>query len=133
MTFIDNSKYQQFVALGLRLALAASFISAVADRFGGWGVLGETDVSWGNFEAFLSYTKILNPWAPKFLVPLIGWTATILETGLALLLLANVRLRETSFFSGVLLFLFAFSMTVNSGFKAPLDYSVYSASFAAFA
>jgi hypothetical protein len=33
----------------LRVALAFSFLSAVADRFGLWGQFGVDGVSWGDF------------------------------------------------------------------------------------
>ncbi len=37
-----------FSSVLLRLALGISFVSAVADRFGLWGVYGQPNVSWGN-------------------------------------------------------------------------------------
>jgi hypothetical protein len=44
-----NWKPLDLSALALRLALASSFLSAVADRFGIWGKSGEPRVSWGDF------------------------------------------------------------------------------------
>lgn len=46
-------------SLFLRLALAASFLSAVADRFGIWGAYGNAHVAWGNFARFINYTHVL--------------------------------------------------------------------------
>jgi putative oxidoreductase len=40
-----NWRLLDLSALALRLALAASFLSAVADRFGIWGKSGEPHVS----------------------------------------------------------------------------------------
>src|SRR5437899_12739196 len=37
--------------------LGASFLSAVADRFGLWGPHGAKNVSWGDFAHFVEYTR----------------------------------------------------------------------------
>ena len=52
----------------LRVALAYSFLSAVADRFGLWGQFGVTGVAWGDFERFTAYTAELLWFLPPFLV-----------------------------------------------------------------
>jgi hypothetical protein len=39
----------EFSSVFLRLALAGSFLSAVADRFGLWGVYGSPNVAWGSY------------------------------------------------------------------------------------
>jgi hypothetical protein len=44
------------VRLFARFALGASFLSAVGDRFGLWGLYGAKNVSWGNFAHFVEYT-----------------------------------------------------------------------------
>src|SRR5215813_8122156 len=46
----------ELVRLFARIALGASFLSAVADRFGLWGPYGAKNVSWGNFAHFVEYT-----------------------------------------------------------------------------
>jgi hypothetical protein len=46
----------EIVRLFARFALGASFLSAVADRFGLWGPYGAKNVSWGNFAHFVHYT-----------------------------------------------------------------------------
>ncbi len=46
----------EIVRLLARFALGASFLSAVADRFGGWGPYGAKNVSWGDFAHFVEYT-----------------------------------------------------------------------------
>src|ERR1700756_2876131 len=51
----------------LRLALGISLLSAVADRFGLWGVYGQPNVSWGNYARFVDYTAELNWFLPAFL------------------------------------------------------------------
>lgn len=122
-----------FVIWFLKLALSAGFLSAVADRFGLWGAAGTAGVVWGNFEAFIAYTETLNPLAPKSFIPALAWLATIFEVVLGILLLTKFKQKYVALASGVLLLVFAISMVCVLGLKAPLDYSVFSASAAAFA
>ncbi|HEY3454047.1 MAG TPA: MauE/DoxX family redox-associated membrane protein [Bryobacteraceae bacterium] len=121
-----------YSALFLRLALAASFLSAVADRFGLWGRPGEPHVGWGDFIHFTAYTERLTFMLPTYWGPALAWTATIAETVLALALLIGIFTRVAALLSGALLLLFAIAMTFALGVKAPLDYSVFSASAGAF-
>ena len=110
-----------------RVAIGAAFLSAVAGRFGLWtGAPG-----WESFERFLQRTAQLNGWAPPFLVPVLAWAATILETTLALALIGGIAVRWAALGSAVLLAWFATAMAVYTGIKPPLDYSVFSASAAA--
>lgn len=114
----------------LRLALALGFLSAVADRFGWWG----KDVSaWGNWENFLAYTQMINPWFPESFIPVIGMLATAAEAIFAIFLLIGFKTEWFAKWSGVLLLIFALSMTFSTGLKSALDYSVYTASAGAFA
>mgnify|MGYP000011670072 CR=1 FL=1 len=113
--------------LFLRFSLAGSYLSAVADRFGLWGKSGEAGVVWGNFKAFLDYTQFLNSWAPISLSNFLGYTATILEVVLAILLIIGLRVKETSLVSFGLLMMFALSMIFASGIKGVFDYSVFTA------
>src|SRR3954465_1709315 len=83
----------QSAALFLRLALAAGFLSAVADRFGLWGPAGTPGGGWGGFAPFLAYTGQLLWFLPAGLVPAAGWAATVLEFALAIALLVGVRLQ----------------------------------------
>lgn len=114
----------------LRFALAASFLSAVADRFGLWGAEGTPGVVWGNVESFLAYTALLNPWAPASLSNFLGYAATILEVVLALFLVIGFKTKLTAFGSFALLMIFGLSMVFVFGVKAPLDYSVFTAAAA---
>ncbi len=117
----------------LRLALAAGFLSAVADRFGVWGAPGARGGAWGSFEAFTSYTARLNFFAPPPVIPVLAWSATAAEVALAALLIVGYRTREAAIGSGLLLAAFAVTMTLALGVKAPLDYSVFMAAAGAFA
>jgi uncharacterized membrane protein YphA (DoxX/SURF4 family) len=114
-------------SLFLRVALAASFLSAVADRFGIWGAYGQAHVAWGNFARFENYTHVLTPAFPMFASIFFAWAATGAETVLAILLLAGWRIRAIAMLSGLLLLAFAVSMALSLGLKAPLDYSVFTA------
>ena len=123
---------KNLAAWGGRIALAAGFLSAVADRFGVWGAPGQPRVAWGDWSHFVSYTGLLNWFVPGALVPIVAIVATVAEVALAILLLVGYRLRLVAYASAALLFLFAAAMTVALGMKSPLDYSVFAAAAAAF-
>lgn len=116
----------------LRIALAAGFLSAVADRFGLWGPSGNPGVSWGNMIRFSAYVGKLNWFAPAIVIPLLAWVSTIAETLLAFGLLIGWQLRWFALASALLLLSFAATMTLALGVKPPLDYSVFTAAAAAF-
>jgi len=129
---MNQRNFTPFASLLLRCALATAFLSAVADRFGWWGPPGTGNVGWGEFDAFLKYTAQLNWFLPQQLIPLLGWTATVLEVLFAVALLSGIATRWTALGSGVLLLLFATTMTVAYGAEAPLSYSVWTAAASAF-
>jgi len=97
-----------------------------------WGQAGVPNVGWGNFEAFTSHTALLNPYVSGNLISIVAWMATVLEVLFAVGLIVGFKTRIVAFSSGVLLLLFGLSMSVNLGLKAPLDYSVFTASSGAF-
>jgi hypothetical protein len=115
----------------LRIALAAAFLSAVADRFGIWGPNGAHGVGWGDWSHFVAYTGQLLWFLPSALVNPAAWMATIAEAGLAIALLTGLGSRIVALASAALLASFALTMTVALGVKAPLDYSVFTATAAA--
>lgn len=123
---------QTYATLYLRLALGAGFLSAVADRFGLWGPPGAPSVAWGNFHNFLHYTSVLNPWLPASWIPFTGWLATICEAAFGLALILGFRTRITAFGGGILTVIFALTMALALGVKAPLDYSVFAFSAGSF-
>ena len=57
----------EVVRLFARFALGASFLSAVADRFGLWGPYGAKNVSWGDFAHFVEYTGAVTSLFPSSL------------------------------------------------------------------
>ena len=116
-----------FGSVFLRLALGTSFLSAVADRFGLWGVYGQPNVSWGNYARFVDYTAALNWFLPAATIPAMAMIATAAETLFGLLLVVGWNTRIVALLSGGLLNTFALTMTVALGVKAPLNFSVFSA------
>jgi hypothetical protein len=116
----------------IRVALAFSFLSAVADRFGLWGQFGVAGVSWGDFDRFTAYTAQLLWFLPPSLLPPAAILATAAEVIVAGGLLVGWRLRWWAFASAALLLSFALAMTSALGLKAPTDYSVWTAAAAAF-
>jgi len=124
---------RRYASVFLRLALGAAFLSGVADRFGLWGPAGTANVAWGDFQRFTAYTARVNPWAPAPTVPALAWAATVAEVILGVALILGFFTRWSALLSGVLLFLFAFGMTVGTGLKSALNASVFSAAAAAFA
>lgn len=117
-----------FPQLFLRLAIAATMLSAVADRFGFWG----DNSAWGNWENFEKYSNQLTFFLPEILSKFSAYTATFLEIIFPLMLILGFKTRIAAYGTGFLLLIFALSMTVALGVKAPLDYSVWIGSAAAF-
>ncbi|PKB16672.1 DoxX family protein [Flavobacterium sp. 5] len=114
----------------LRISLSIGFLSAVADRFGLW----DKELSaWGNWGAFAKYTNSLMPFLSYNLASIVGGIATFLEIAFAIALLTNFKSEFIAKCSGVLLLIFGVSMAITLNCKAPLDYSVFTASAGAFA
>lgn len=120
------------VRLFARFALGASFLSAVADRFGLWGPYGAKNVSWGDFAHFVEYTGAVMSRFPGSWTVSFAWAATVAETLFGILLIVGFKTRLVSFLSGLLLLSFAMGMATGLGIKTPFDYSVFSAAAAAF-
>jgi uncharacterized membrane protein YphA (DoxX/SURF4 family) len=122
-------KITDISTLFLRIALASGFLSAVAARFNLWGKHASISVAW---NSFITYTGEVNSFLPKRFIPPLATLATILETGLAILLLLGFKTSYASLGAGILLLLFALAMAYSYGIKEPLDYSVLAASAGAF-
>lgn len=127
-----NAKQGNIAQLFLRLAIAVSFLSAVADRFGIWGAPGAAFVSWGNWQNFVAYSNSVNSFISPSWGNILAGIATFLEITLALLLLIGYRLRFAAIASGILLLSFALAMTFSFGPKPAMDYSVWTAAAACF-
>ncbi|WP_407497186.1 DoxX family membrane protein [Elizabethkingia anophelis] len=118
----------QFQQLFLRIAISVTMLSAVADRFGFWG----DNSSWGNWKNFEVYTLKLTYFLPEILSIFSAYIATFLEILFPVMLILGYKTRIVSYGSGILLLVFAVSMAVALGAKAPLDYSVWVGSAGAF-
>ncbi len=120
----------KIIKLFLRLAIAIGFLSAVADRFGFWN----KEVSfWGNWDNFVSYTQILNPYIPASLISSVAILATAAEIIFAIGLIIGFKTELFAKLSGYLLLLFALAIILSIGIKGVFDYSVLIASAGAFA
>lgn len=125
---LQSATAKRLLLLYTRFALAAGFLSSVADRFGLWGPAGSPKVAWGNWSNFVGYTAVLNFFLPRWMAPILAVVATIAETSFGVLLILGLWKREVAALSAGLLALFALAMSVALGVKAPLDYSVFAAS-----
>ncbi|CAN5620432.1 hypothetical protein BH11BAC3_BH11BAC3_01840 [soil metagenome] len=125
-------KYQHIASLFLRLAIAAGFLSAVADRFGYWGINDSKGVAWGDWQHFVNYTNVLLPFASPSVANVFAIAATIAKAGLAFLLIPGLYTKLAALCTGMLGLVFGVSMMLTLGIKAPLDYSVFVLSAAGF-
>src|SRR5262249_36392085 len=97
-----------------------------------WGPFGVAGVAWGDFERFTAYTARLLWFLPPSLVSPGAILATGAEVIVAGGLLVGWRLHWWAFAAAALLLSFALAMTCALGVKAPTDYSVWTATAAAF-
>lgn len=121
-------KSAQFAQIFLRVALAVTMLSAVADRIGFWG----ENAAWGNWDSFEEYTRQLTFFLPTVLSTFSAYAATFFEIVLSIMLIVGIKTKIAATATGILLMIFALAMSVSLGVKAPLDYSVWIGSAAAF-
>jgi putative oxidoreductase len=120
-----NWSVERVAVLYARFALGAAFLSGIADRF---GLYRGRNVGYGNFQGFLDYTAKVNSFMPASTIPFLGWSATFFEFTFGVLLILGLWTRWVALGSATLLVLFGTAMAISFGIKAPLDYSVFSAS-----
>jgi uncharacterized membrane protein YphA (DoxX/SURF4 family) len=89
-------------------------------------------VAWVNFQNFLHYTAIINPWLPASWIPSVGWTTTTCEAAFGIALILALRPRLAAFASGLLTLVFALAMVLALEVKAALNYSVFAFSAGSF-
>ena len=121
------SAFERLAAPYARFALGAAFLSGIASRFGLYG----KNVGYGNFANFVRYTAQVNSFMPAFTIPFLAWSATAAELFFGVALIVGIWRRWVALGSAVLLALFGIAMAISFGIKSPLDYSVFSASAAA--
>lgn len=115
----------------LRIVLGITMLSAVADRFGLWGVPGAPGVAWGNWENFIAYTHTLNPFVSTAFAGILGALATFFEITFGVSLIIGFKTKYAALGTAGLMLLFAISMAISVSVKAPFDYSVLTSSAAA--
>ncbi len=113
-----------------RLALAAGFLTSLADRFGLLGPAGTGNVYWGNFESFTAYTHQLAPYLSGSLTTGAAVAVTLVECVLGLALLLGLGTRLAGIVSAGLLLIFALSLGLFLGWQMPLSSSVFTAAAA---
>ena len=120
----------KYLKIFLIFAIGFGFLSAVADRLGMW----PAEISaWGNWQVFLAYTKMINPFLPENLIPFTGMMATFFEVIFGVFIIIGFKTELFAKLSGYLILLFALAITFSSGIKGAFDFSVFAASGAAFA
>jgi hypothetical protein len=107
----------------LRCALGLSWLSAVADRCGWWGALGQPHVAWAHFAGFVAYTGQRSWCVPHAMIPARAALATCAERWLGLLRHAGWHTRSTAACRGVLLLTFGRAMTLALGMTALVNLS----------
>jgi uncharacterized membrane protein YphA (DoxX/SURF4 family) len=132
IVYMTLNRATDYIMVFLRIALGIAFLSAVADRFGLWGTYGQPNVGWGDFSRFVDYTRQLNWFAPTAVIPALAWAATFAEILLGLALVLGFFTQVAALLSGLMLLVFALTMTFALGVKAPLNYSVFSSCAGAF-
>lgn len=116
----------------LRIAIAASYLWASADRLGIIGAHGQPHVGWGDWQHFMDYSKQVMGFLPDAFVAPLAVMATSLEIIIGLLLILGLFTRYAALGSGLLSLSFAVSMAISFGIEAPLNYSVFTVSAASF-
>lgn len=118
--------------LYLRLALGIGFILPVLDRIGLLGLPGEPNVGWGNWANFIDYTHSLMPYLSRDIANILGGIASLAEVVFGVMLIIGYKTRYAALGSGILTLLFALSMLLFAGYRAPFNYSVFVCSAASF-
>lgn len=121
---------QQLAQLFLRLALGIGFILPVLDRLGMLGAPGEPNVGWGNWTNFVDYTNSLMPYLNHNIANIMGIIATVAEIIFGVLLIIGFKIKMTAYGIFLLTLSFALSMLIFAGYRAPFNYSVFTASAA---
>lgn len=124
---MTNERILQIARTFLRLSLGATFLLAIADRFGLLGPHGSKNVSWGDWMHFVQYVAILNWFVPKLLIPGLAVLETTIELALGVALVLGIYQRFVAWSSAALLMSFALTMSIALGIIAPFSYSVFTA------
>lgn len=129
---MDENKYLPYANLFLRLSLAFTLLSAVADRFGFWGEPGTKNVTWGNWFRFQEYTHRLNPYLSRGIADKVAVGITLVEVVFGLMLLFGVKVRWSAVGTGILTLLLSIATSITLGIKVALDQGLVVACAASF-
>jgi putative oxidoreductase len=121
---LSSDRAKHWALIIARVALACSYLSGIADRFGLWPARYE---GYGDFDGFIAYTAKVNSFMPASTIVYLAWAATAAELTLGVAFLVGYKLRWVSLASAALLLVFGTAMALSFGLKSPLDYSVFSA------
>jgi putative oxidoreductase len=109
----------------LRIALGAGFLVTVSDRLGILGPFGTRNVEWGNWNNFIDYTRTLMPFLERPAVNIMGGIATLFEAIIGILLIIGFKTKQAAIGSCALTLIFALSMALFLGIKAPVNFAVF--------
>lgn len=122
---MNEDKYLPYTILFLRLALAFTMLSSVADRFGFWGDTGDKGVRWGDWFNFAGYTHTVVPFVSRGFGEKIATASTLLEVTLALMLLFGFRVRWAAVGVFILSLLLAMALSITFGIKEVFNQQVF--------
>ncbi|MFE2997147.1 hypothetical protein ACFXG4_19295 [Nocardia sp. NPDC059246] len=112
------------LVIAARILLGALLLGSVADRFGLLGGPGTSGVSWGDYSAFVDYTRKLLPHPLAALAPAAAATATAAEFTLGVALPAGLGVRYAAATAAALLTAFGLAMATSVGVSDMLSYAV---------
>ncbi len=85
----------------------------------------EKNISWGNWANFVLYTHKLNPSISAEVASILAILATLGEAGFGILLVLGLFTRWAALGARLLTSAFALAMSIELGYKAPINYSVW--------
>lgn len=115
----------RWMAVLVRVVVAAQLLNAVADRFGLWGLPGADGVAWGSYDNFIGFTRQLSSFLPAETAPVLAHLATVGELVLGIGLLVGIGLRWVAGGAAVLLVSFGVAMTITVPLEQQFSYSVF--------
>ena len=115
MSPLRSAQFRKVAVLFTRFGLAATYLSGVADRFGAWGRAGAPNVSWGDFQHFVSRVLALLPHVSSPIALVVAWIATVLDAAIGLGLLIGVRTKTMAIGSAILLVGYGLVLATSPG------------------
>ncbi|MFD2513355.1 DoxX family membrane protein [Pontibacter locisalis] len=129
---MEETKYLPYANLFLRITLALTLLSAVADRLGLWGEPDTQNVMWGSWFAYEGYVHQLIPFLSEGFSDKLALAVTVLEIALGAMLLFGVKVRWAAIGTGTLTMLLAITISMATGIKEPINKAMFVVSAASF-